>query len=129
MSFWLLFRSLHFLALVFATISLVCFGVQEKKVRKNSCFCVSWFSNATCKVTFRDSYVLNYCFVCECFLFFFLSTFYFPFLIIVNIYLSTIRFLDLEDIVILIFVNLQPRFAKIKIIFIIVIIITIIIYL
>ena len=30
MSFWLLFRSLHFLALVFATISLVCFGVQEK---------------------------------------------------------------------------------------------------
>ena len=31
MSFRLLFGSLHFLALVFATISLVCFGVQEKK--------------------------------------------------------------------------------------------------
>ena len=38
MSFRLLFRSLHFLALVFATISLVCFGVQEKRVGKNSCF-------------------------------------------------------------------------------------------
>ena len=43
MSFRLLFRSLHFLALVFATISLVCFGVQEKKVGKNSCFGVSVF--------------------------------------------------------------------------------------
>ena len=31
MSFRLLFHSLHFLALVFTTISLVCFGVQEKK--------------------------------------------------------------------------------------------------
>ena len=38
MSFRLLFRSLPFLALVLATISLVCFGVQEKKVGKNSCF-------------------------------------------------------------------------------------------
>ena len=46
MSSRLLFRSLHFLALVFATTSLVCFGVQEKKVGKNSCFGVSWFSNA-----------------------------------------------------------------------------------
>ena len=53
-SFRLLFRSLHFLAMVFATISLVCFGVQEKIVGKNSCFgvsvfrcfAVSWFSNA-----------------------------------------------------------------------------------
>ena len=44
MSFRLLFRTLHFLALVFATISLVCFGVQEKIVGKNSCFGVSWFS-------------------------------------------------------------------------------------
>ena len=43
MPFWLLFHSLHFLALVFATISLVCFGVQEKKVGKNSCFGVSVF--------------------------------------------------------------------------------------
>ena len=43
MSFWLLFRSLHFLALVFATISLVCFGVQEKKEEKNSCFGVPVF--------------------------------------------------------------------------------------
>ena len=39
----LLFRSLHFLALVFATISLVCFGVQERKVGKNSCFGVPVF--------------------------------------------------------------------------------------
>ena len=54
MSFRFLFRSLPFLALVFAAISLVCFGVQEKKVGKNSCFgvpvfrcsAVSWFSNA-----------------------------------------------------------------------------------
>ena len=54
MSFRLLFRSLHFLALIFATIRLVCFVVQEKKVGKNSCFAVSlfrcfavsWFSNA-----------------------------------------------------------------------------------
>ena len=54
MSFRLLFRSLHFLALVFATISLVFFGVQEKIVGKNicfrvpvfRCFAVSWFSNA-----------------------------------------------------------------------------------
>ena len=43
MSFRLLFRSLHFLALVFATISLVCFGVQEKKGGKNSCFGVPLF--------------------------------------------------------------------------------------
>ena len=43
MSFRLLFRSLHFLALVFATISLVCFGVQGKIVGKNSCFGVSVF--------------------------------------------------------------------------------------
>ena len=43
MSFRLLFRSLHFLALVFASISLVCFGVREKKVGKNSCFGVPLF--------------------------------------------------------------------------------------
>ena len=43
MYFWLLFRSLHFLALVFATISLVFFGVQEKKCEKNSCFGVPLF--------------------------------------------------------------------------------------
>ena len=43
MSFRLSFRSLHFLAQVFATISLVCFGVQEKKVGKNSCFGVPLF--------------------------------------------------------------------------------------
>ena len=53
MSFRLLFRSLHFIALVFATISLVCFGVQEKEVGKNSCFGVPlhvlWFSNARCE--------------------------------------------------------------------------------
>ena len=52
MPFRLLFRSLNFLALVFATISLVCFGVQEKiKLEKIAvsvfrCFGVSWFSNA-----------------------------------------------------------------------------------
>ena len=53
------FRSLHFLALVFATIRLVCFVVQEKEVGKNSCFgvslfrcfAVSWFSNARARVT------------------------------------------------------------------------------
>jgi len=38
MSFRLLFCSLHFLALVFATISLVCFGVQEKKSWKKYLF-------------------------------------------------------------------------------------------
>ena len=38
MPFRLLFRSLNFLALVFATISLVCFGIKEKKVGKNSWF-------------------------------------------------------------------------------------------
>ena len=43
MSFRLLFHSLHFLAMVFATISLVCFDVQEKEVGKNSCFGVSLF--------------------------------------------------------------------------------------
>ena len=43
MSFQLLFRSLHFRALVFATIRLVCFVVQDKKVGKNSCFGVSLF--------------------------------------------------------------------------------------
>ena len=43
MSFRLLFRSLHFVALVFATIILVCFGVQEKRVGKNSCFGVPLF--------------------------------------------------------------------------------------
>ena len=43
MSFRLLFRSLHFLALVLATIRLVCFVVQEKKVGKNSCFGVLVF--------------------------------------------------------------------------------------
>ena len=53
-SFRLLFRSLHFLVLVFATISFVYFDVQKKIVGKNSCFgvpvfqcsAVSWFSNA-----------------------------------------------------------------------------------
>ena len=34
---------LLFLALVFATISLVCFGDQEKKVVKSSCFGVPLF--------------------------------------------------------------------------------------
>ena len=34
---------LLFLALVFATISLVCFGDQEKKVGKSSCFGVPLF--------------------------------------------------------------------------------------
>ena len=47
MSFRLLFRSLHFLALVFATISLVSFGVQEKMLEKIAvsvfrCSAVSW---------------------------------------------------------------------------------------
>ena len=55
MSFRLLFRSLRFLALVFSTISLVCFGVQEKKVGKNSCFGVSWFSNAPSVWPWQDS--------------------------------------------------------------------------
>ena len=34
MPFRLFFHSLHFLALVFTTISLVCFGAQEKKLEK-----------------------------------------------------------------------------------------------
>ena len=65
-SFRLLFRSLHFLALVFATISLVYFDVQEKIVGKNSCFgvplfrcsAVSWFSNAQLQCT-KNSYIFS----------------------------------------------------------------------
>ena len=51
MSFRPLFRSLHFLALVFATISLVCLVFKKKWLEKIAvsvfrCFAVSWFSNA-----------------------------------------------------------------------------------
>ena len=51
MSFRLLFRSLHFFALIFTTIRLVCFVVQEKKVGKNSCFGVSLFRGLVMPLT------------------------------------------------------------------------------
>ena len=66
MSFWLLFCSLHFLALVFATISLVCFGVQEKIVGKNSCSGVSWFSNAPLFCTIYYRFMVSIYKRCEC---------------------------------------------------------------
>ena len=61
MSFRLLFRSLHFLALVFATISLVCFGAQEKKIAVSvfPCSAVPLFRGLVMPVIGRQTKVSN----------------------------------------------------------------------